>query len=123
MKAGFSLTKRFVPTFLGNDKSDAAAQLVAVMKMPVVEDVFAILDRLSDAGFKKGESDQLGLAQATKIAAEAGQYIPKYIVLENAEDFTVDDVIKYPPYFPLATELLFALVNFAQPTEADVKNS
>jgi hypothetical protein len=124
MKAGFSLTKRFVPTFNGNASLNAADQLVAVLSMPVVEDIFAILERLSAAGVaKEDEPANISLARATNIAKEAGIYIPKYVKFENAEDFTVDDVIKYPPYFPLATELLFALVNFAQPNETDVKNS
>jgi hypothetical protein len=55
----------------------------------------------------------------TAIATEAGEYLPKYVKLEGAEDFSIDDVIKYPPYFALAVELLFALVSFAQPNEAD----
>jgi hypothetical protein len=123
MKAGFSLTKRFVPSFNGNKDLPTEQQLIAVLAMPEVQDVFAILERLSAAGFKAGEASSVSMSQATQIAKEAGQFIPKYVKLDNAEDFSVGDVIKYPPYFPLATELLFALVDFAQPNEADVKNS
>ena len=123
MKAGFSLTKRYAPQFAGNKQLAAEQQLIATLKMPEVNDLFAILDRLQDAGFKQGNEGDLSLAQATQIAKEAGQYLPKYVTLENAEDFTIKDVISFPPYFGLAVELLFALVNFAQPTETDQKNS
>lgn len=123
MKAGFSLTKRFVPKWNGNADLDAAEQMVAVLKMPTVQDVFAIMDRLSAHGLVgKQDSDLVPLAKATQLAAEAGKYLPVYIELQNAEDFSIEDVTKYPPYFPLAVELLFALIAFAQPTEADVKN-
>ncbi len=123
MKANVSLTKRYVPKWNGNDTANAADQLVAVLKMPVVADVFTILERLAALGFKAGEAEKVSLDQAARIAKEAGEFVPKYITLDNAEDFGVDDVITYLPYFALATELLFALVEFAQPTEADVKNS
>lgn len=123
MKANFSLTKRFVPEWNGNRDLDGASQLVAVLSMPTVQDVFSILEKLSASGFKQGDNASLSMSQATQIAAEAGDYLPQYVVLENAEDFEMNDVIKYPPFFPLATELLFALVQFAQPSEADVKNS
>lgn len=122
MKSGFSLTKRYVPNWKGNDKLDAAQQLVAVLSMPNVNDLFSILDRLSAAGFTSGSDSKLSMEQATKIAKEAGQYVPVYVKLENAEDFSVSDVITFPPYFTLATELLFALVQFAQPSEDDQKN-
>lgn len=122
MKAGFSLTKRYVPKFKGNSELPGGEQMIAVLSMPEVQDLFSILDRLSAAGFKKGTNQDLSMSQATQIATEAGQYIPKYIKLENAEDFSVTDVIKFPPYFGLATELLFALVEFAQPNETDEKN-
>lgn len=123
MKTGLSLTKRFVPKFKGNQDLPVAEQLIATLSMPSVQDLFAILDRLSAAGFKSGEASGVSVSQAGKIAVEAGAYIPKYVKLEGNEDFSLDDIIKYPPYFPLAVDLLFALVDFAQPTEADVKNS
>lgn len=123
MKANFSLTKRYVPKFKDNDKLDGANQLVAVLKMPEVQDVFTILDRLSNMGFKAGESDKVDTTQAASIAKESEAYVIKYVTLENAEDFTIADVVKYSPFFPLATELLFALVEFAQPSEDDTKNS
>lgn len=123
MKAGFSLTKRYVPKFKDNDKLPGEEQMIAVLSMPTVEDVFTILDRLNDAGFKGGDSASVSIQQSAKIAKEAGEYLPKYIKLDNAEDFTLEDAIKYPPFFALSTELLFALVNFAQPNETDTKNS
>ncbi len=123
MKSGFSLKKRYVPDWNKNKELPVAEQLIATLSMPEVQDVFAILDRLQAAGFKGGSDKSVTMPQATQIAAEAGQYIPKYITLEGADDFNVADVVKYPPYFPLATELLFALVEFAQPNETDTKNS
>jgi hypothetical protein len=121
MKAGFSLTKRFVPKWHDNDKADAADQLVAVFSMPTISDVFTILDALQSSGAK--DSTKLDIQGATKIVQQAGNFLPQYVKLENAEDFSIEDVVKYPPYFPLANELLFALVAFAQPTDSDAKNS
>jgi hypothetical protein len=123
MRAGFSFTKKFVPTFKGNDVLPEAEQLVAELSMPNTQDLFAVLDSLNRAGFKSGEASSLNIEQITQLAAEAGHYVPKYVKLTGAEDFSIEDVIKYPPFFNLATELLFALVKFAQPTEDDVKNS
>lgn len=123
MKAGFSLTKRYVPTFKGNDKLSAAEQMVAVLSMPEVGEVFQILDRLQAGGFESGDEKKLTMTQAISLVTEAGHLVPKYVKLENAEDFTIDDVVKFPPFFQLAAELMFALVDFAQPDEDDTKNS
>lgn len=129
MKAGFSLTKRFVPTWADNDKLNGADQCVAVLSMPTTADVFDILERLRSSGVDGKVDDQeqkaLGndIVRARTLLIEAGKYIPQYVKLENAEDFSIEDVVKYPPYYPLAVELLFALVKFSQPTEADTKNS
>lgn len=124
MKSGFSLTSRFVPEWNGNRELPEKDQLVAVLSMPTVQDVFAILDRFAANGVT-GQVDtsvSLGMKRNTAIATEAGEYLPKYVKLEGAEDFSIDDATKYPPYFALAVELLFALVSFAQPKEADEKN-
>lgn len=120
MKSGFSLKKKFVPVWKGNDKLNAADQFVAELSMPTVQDVFSILERLQANGVNgKTDSSQVGFERASAIAVEAGQYLPKYVALTNAEDFSIGDVIQYPPYFDLAVELLFALIAFAQPNEAD----
>jgi hypothetical protein len=120
MKSGFSLKKKFVPVWKGNDKLNAADQFVAELSMPTVQDVFSILERLQANGVTgKTDSATVGFERATAIAAEAGSYLPKYVALTNAEDFSIADVIQYPPYFDLAIELLFALIAFSQPNEAD----
>lgn len=123
MKSGFSLTKNFVPKWKGNDALNPADQFVAKLSMPTVQDVFSILDRLAANGISgKTDSASVGFERAQAIAAEAGSYLPKYVELVNAEDFSITDVISFPPYFDLAVELLFALIAFAQPGEADEKN-
>lgn len=118
MKSGFSLSKSFTPTWNGNDKTDAP--LTVTLKMPTVEDLFDILDKLNTNDVN-GVVDptKLGIKRNTQIAKEAGSLLPTYVTLNNAEDFTIEDAVKYPPYFPLVVELLFALISFAQPNEAD----
>jgi hypothetical protein len=123
MKANISLTKRFVPKWRENDKADVNEQLVATFQMPELGDVFDILDRLSALGVKNTDAANVSLDQSRIIAREAGHYIPKYVTLAGNDDFSVNDVISYLPFFGLAVELLFALVEYAQPTEADTKNS
>lgn len=121
MKAGFSLTSRYVPDWNKNKSLPEKDQLVATLSMPTVQDVFSILDRFSANGVTGAvdTSVSLGMKRNTAIAAEAGEYLPKYVKLEGNEDFSVEDLVKYPPYFALAVELLFALVSYAQPNEAD----
>jgi hypothetical protein len=94
MKAGFSLTKRFVPKWRDNDKADAADQLVAVFSMPTISDIFTILDALFNRPGAK-DSTKLQLGQANKIVKQAGNFLPQYVKLENAEDFTIEDVVKF----------------------------
>jgi hypothetical protein len=121
MKSGFSLTQKFIPEW--NDNKKASEPLVATLKMPTVQDLFTILERFQANGVDgKADSADVGLKRATSLALQAGEYLPKYVTLDNAEDFNINDVISFPPYFVLATELLFALVKFAQPDEADEKN-
>ena len=128
MKANFSLEQRYVPKWKDNDKLAPDQQLVAKLKMPTVQDVFSILERFAANGVSgKIDTDApdalaLGMKRSTAIASEVGTYLPKYVELVNAEDFKIEDVIQYPPFFDLAVELLFALVSFAQPNEADEKN-
>lgn len=123
MKAGFSLKEKYVPKWKGNDKARADEQLVAELSMPTVADLFDILERLQANGVQgEADSTQVGMKRAGSIAREAGKYLPTYVKLINAEDFSIEDVITYPPYFDLAVELLFALVQYAQPNEADEKN-
>lgn len=123
MKAGFSLEQRYVPTWNGNAELNAADQMVAVLKMPTVQDLFTVIDTLSRNGVGATEdSAKLGMARNTAIANEAGTYVTKYVTLQNAEDFTLEQVVTYPPYFGLAVELLFAIIKFAQPNEDEEKN-
>jgi hypothetical protein len=123
VKTNFSLKQLYTPEWNGNKTLPEKDQLVAVMSMPDVQDTFEIIERLQANGVTAQDSATVGFARARAIAAQAGEYIPKYMVLEGAENFSVEDVIKYPPYFNLAVELLFELVRFAQPSEDDTKNS
>lgn len=125
MKA-FSLKKKYVPTFAENDKADVNDQLVVTMSMPTVQDVFSIAERMQKHGVSTEvttDNKTLSMDRNISIAQECGEFLPKYIELSSgAEGFAIQDVISYPPYFPLAVELLFALLAFAQPNEADAKN-
>lgn len=122
MKAGFSLVKKFVPKWNGN--RDASEPLTVTMKMPEVGDVFSMLDVLKTQQVTTdADASSVGIERSRIIAKECGVYLPRYIELDNAEDFKIEDVVKYPPYFPLAIELLFELLAYAQPNEAEVKNS
>lgn len=123
MKAGFSLAKDFVPKWRDNDKANAADQLVVRLSMPSIQDVFTMLDVLNGLGVNGGDAKSVSLQSSITIAKEAGSYLPQYVKLLNADDFTIEDVIKFPPYFGLAVELLFALLDFAQPSEDETKNS
>lgn len=122
MKSNFSREQVYVPEFDKNKELPDDQQLkvkVGVMKML---DLLDLTDVLKSAGFEKGDVKDLSVDQMKTIVREAGKYVPKYCTLVNAEDFSVDDTISYSQFLPLASELLFTLLNSSSPNAVDVKN-
>ena len=123
MKIAFSRERAFTPDFNGNKSLDEADQLSATVKVMTLNDILDLGDAFKQAGFEKGDMKEMSLAQMQVLVRSAGKYVPKYVSLKGNDGFTLEDVVTYPQFLSLATELLFTLLNFSAPTEADVKNS
>jgi hypothetical protein len=114
MKVNWSREVKFVPKWRGNDAS-TEGHLVAVLKPMTLKDVLFLQDSIQEA--KRGDTlDNAALLKA------CGDYLPKYVTLQGAEDFTMEDVTQYAQFFDLAIELLMKVAEISQPNEADLKN-
>lgn len=122
MKVAFSRESEYLPQFNDNLKLAEHDQLKVTMKVMTLLDLLDLTDVLKSVGFEKGEVTDLTVKQMKSIVAEGGKYLPKYCALVNAEGFDMNDVIAFAHFLPLASELLFTLLNKASPNEADVKN-
>lgn len=122
MKVSFSRAVMYVPSWNGNKDLTEDKRVRAELKILNLGDLLNVLDALKQADFKSGSETQLNPDQMRVIVKEAGHYIPDHVKLENAEDFSVDDVVQYAQFFGLACELIFQLVEVSSPNKADVKN-
>lgn len=122
MKINFTAETKYVPEFNDNHKLPEAEQLRTVCSVIEIAEYFHILDVLQQIGFTSGDQKSLNLSQMATLAKEAGPYVTKYVKFEGNENFSASDVVKFPAFFPLVTELLFKLVEIASPKGQDVKN-
>lgn len=122
MKVAFSKEVTFVPEFQDNKKLPAEEQLSFKLKPMTTLDLLDITDVLKTAGFQVGEHTDLTTEQMRSIVKEAGKYIPNYATMAGADGFTIAEVIAYPAFLALASEILFQLVNISSPNASDVKN-
>ncbi len=122
MKIAFSKSVEYTPEFHKNKELPITEQLIATCGVIEINEYFHILDVLQNVGFKEGDQNSLTLAQMALLSKEAGAYLLKYVKLTGNDGFSLEDVVKYPKFFPLTTELLFKLVEIASPSDQDVKN-
>lgn len=123
MKVAFSKETAYVPDYNENKTLSEPDRLSVTVKTMTLLDLLDLTDTLKQAGFVQGDVKDVTIDQMKTIVGSAGKYVPKYCALVNAEGFNVEDVVTYPTFLPLATELLFNLMNSSSPSEADVKNS
>ena len=133
MKVNFRKTVEFTPTWNGNADLPANEQLRFVLTPLDVGEALHIAALLSEAGHKGATNDAAALEETksrmsidqTKGLVEAcGAYVKPHVErMDNAENFEVEDVVKYMYFLPLAADDLLELVRISQPTETDVKNS
>lgn len=123
MKVAFSRESTYTPEFNENPKLSEPERLTVTVKVMTLLDLLDLTDVLKQAEFEKGDVKDVSIDKMRTIVAQAGKFVPKYCVLVNAEGFDVQDVVTYPFFLPLATELLFHLLNSSSPSKADAKNS
>lgn len=123
MKVAFSREVPFTPVFNDNAKLPEEEQLKFKLKPMNTLDLLDLTDVLKTAGFTEGEVTDLNSDQMKSIVKEAGKYVPKYSAMTGNDGFTMDEVIGFPAFLSLASEVLFQLLTISSPTKADTKNS
>lgn len=123
MKVAFSKEVPFVPEFQKNKELPLEEQLSFKLKPMITLDLIDLTDVLKTVGFTAGEQTDMTTDQMKTVVKEAGKYVPKYSTMSGADGFTIEEVIGYPAFLALASEVLFQLLNISSPNTADVKNS
>ena len=118
MKVSFSKLVRFIPTWHGNDKLPEADQIKATLSVMSFSDLL----KLSE-GFGKNTD---GNVDAEKVFHMAEDLIPKYVTVENLSTddgpANQNDLVVYPIFMGLATEILIKLSEISTPRDNDEKN-
>jgi hypothetical protein len=135
MKSNFSKTVPFTPEWNGNKDLPEKDQLRVTLKPMPLGDLLSCTEALSS-----GQLDEAKVTEAKKkntavkftkddtakmkVSIETLQeYIPKFVTIDQgAEDFTLDEVVKYSQFSELANELIGKLVEISSPNKADIKN-
>lgn len=128
MKIKFSLKRPFTPEFNGNKKLPDGEQIKCILTTLDNFDLLELGDAFSRAGMNDGELDtsKIDAAQARILLDATASIIPKYTEITGLDcddgPVTVDQVVRFPDFQELATELLVELAQISAPTEADAKN-
>ncbi len=128
MKIKFSLKRDFVPEFNGNRELPEADQIKCVLTTLDNFDLLELGDAFTRAGMTDGELDtsKITTEQARVLLDATVTIIPKYTEMTGLEGddgpLTVEQVVRFPDFQVLATELLVELAKISAPTEADRKN-
>ncbi len=130
MQIEFSLDHPYTPEWRGNDKLPEAEQFTATLSIMDVADLMFLLDTFSEAGIEgQVEQDELSTEQLKPILKSVGHLLPTYVKIINLRnkktgtEITVEEIVKYPYFLPLASELLMRLAEVSSPSEDDTGNS
>lgn len=128
MKIKFSLKRPFTPEFNGNRDLPEADQIKCILTTLDNFDLLELGDAFSRAGMNDGELDTstISAEQARVLLDATVSIIPKYTEMTGLEGddgpLTVEQIVRFPDFQELATELLVQLAQISAPTEADAKN-
>lgn len=128
MKIAFSLKRPFVPEFNGNRDLPEADQIKCVLTTLDNFDLLELGDAFNRAGMTDGEIDtsQITTEQARILLDATVTIIPKYTELTGLEGddgpLTIEQIVRFPDFQLLATELLVELARISAPTDADRGN-
>lgn len=122
MKYKFSRTIPYIPEWNGNRGLPAPDQIKVTIKPLTVEKLLLLMDALGD--MKDG---QVNNTQIGAVLKEVGHLLPEHIGIVGLEDtdgpVNVQDIITFPAYMGLATELLMQMASASMPTEGAEGNS
>jgi hypothetical protein len=130
MKVAFSREVVYVPEWNGNRDLPPNEQFSCTLTPLEMNDLFVVVDALSEVGAKAGTEDNLGalenIAGIKTLVQNVGHILPKYVKVEGIEDdtgpITIDEILKYPVYMNLMGELIAQLSNISMPNEEEVGN-
>lgn len=123
MKHRFSRTINYIPEWNDNRALPAPDQIRVTIKPLTVEKLLLLMDAL---GGVKADG-QLNNTQIGNVLKEVGHLLPEHVGIVNLEDadgpVSVTDIITYPVYMGLATELLMHMASVSMPGEQAEGNS
>lgn len=126
MKHKFSRKVRYIPEWNDNRTLPEAEQVVVEIQPLKVADLLSLVDALGGVGVA-GNADALKSADISRVVTSCGHLLPQYVTIERLEDddgpVTASDIITYPTYLGLATELLMQCASVSMPSESAEGNS
>ena len=128
MKLKFSLKRPYTPEFNGNRELPEAERIECVLPTLDNFDLLELGDAFTRAGMQDGNLDTSAITaeQARVLLNATLNIIPKYTELTGLEGddgpLTIEQIVRFPDFQALATELLVTLAQISAPTEADTGN-
>src|SRR5258708_2948282 len=122
MKYAFSRTVDYIPDWNGNKKLDEKDQVSVVLKPMELEDMFLLMDATSGM-----DGANASIQRVKDVVKNAGHLLPKYATLRNltgetGEEITINDLVTFPAFLNLASEILMKLATMSMPSEATEGN-
>tara|TARA_R110000868_G_scaffold352564_1_gene613804 strand:- start:1049 stop:1312 length:264 start_codon:yes stop_codon:yes gene_type:complete len=87
-----------------------------------MEEYLDVLAALQSVGVDEDKVNNASVEDMRSIVNITNAVIPGHFELEDADNFSVDQVLTHPAFFSLAQEVLAYLLLISKPTEDDVKN-
>jgi len=127
MKASFTRSVQYVPTWNGNHQLPKKEQFTATLKPLNMADLLMLMDALQGLGVQNPDDlKNTNVEKFKGLMEQAGTLIPKYIEVSNLEDesgpVTAETLVEFPYYLELAAELLTQLASISLPDKDEEKN-
>lgn len=134
MEVKFSKKVPYTPVYNNNRELEKKKQIKTFIQPLTMDDLLTLMDAIQTVEDKGAEG---GIDKTTimenmegfkELVEQVGEFLPKYcevnnLTSEDGEVFTVEDVIKYPYFLELASELLTEMATVSMPDEEEIKNS
>ena len=123
MRIDWSKEVEFIPPWNGNENLPETAQLKAKLHLLDVYEWVAVKEAIKEqAGDQPEGIFTPSFEQEKFLINQVGKYVEKHTKLTGNDNYTIEDVVKYPQFTTLAVLILFELIRVSAPKEQDVKN-
>lgn len=130
MRIAFSKSVKYVPEWNGNHEAPQDERYTATLQPTDLATLIDMMDTFQAMGVDtsgKVETDKIDASTVKAILNQFGATLPKFVELTGLVDaddkpITVEDVVRYGPFMPLAMELLGKLAEISSPQQDDEKN-